>query len=159
MPTPTETGSPLRELSITRYIAAPPSRVWEVFTTRTSEWWCPKPWTTPVVDWDLRPGGSARAIMQSPDGQQQEHDGVFLEVIPERRAVFTDAFRGDWIPDGPFMLSILELAPEGEGTRYTARVRHWTDEALQQHIAMGFEAGWGAVADQLAELAEGEERI
>ena len=47
-----------------------------------------------------------------------------------------------------------EIEPEGSGTRYTARARHWTDEALEQHRAMGFEAGWGACADQLKALCE-----
>ena len=54
------------------------------------------------------------------------------------------------------MVVIIEFAAEGDGTRYTARVRHWTDEALKQHEAMGFESGWGTVADQLAALAEAE---
>ncbi len=44
--------------------------------------------------------------------------------------------------------------PEGEGTRYTARVRHWNEETLKQHEAMGFHEGWSIVAGQLAELAE-----
>ena len=144
------------ELSIARHIIASPATVWRIFTTRTGEWWCPKPWTTPVVDWDLRPGGSARVVMETPEGQRHEHDGVFLEVVPEHRVVFTDAFCGDWEPDGPFMVVIIEFTPVDGGTRYTARVRHWTDEALKQHEAMGFEAGWGAVAGQLAALAEAE---
>lgn len=145
------------ELSINRHIAAPPERVWDIWSKRTAEWWCPKPWTTPVVDWDLRPGGSARIVMESPEGDRQEHDGVFLEVVPARRVVFTDAFKGDWVPSGPFMLGIMTFDADGDGTRYTATVRHWTEEALKQHEAMGFEAGWGAVAAQLAALAEGED--
>ena len=39
-------------------------------------------------------------------------------------------------------------------TRYTARARHWTDEAKKQHEEMGFEPGWGACADQLKALCE-----
>ena len=38
-------------------------------------------------------------------------------------------------------------------TRYTATARHWTADAKAQHEAMGFEAGWGASADQLVEVA------
>jgi uncharacterized protein YndB with AHSA1/START domain len=30
------------ELSITRYIAAPPEKVWDIMTNRIEEWWCPK---------------------------------------------------------------------------------------------------------------------
>jgi uncharacterized protein YndB with AHSA1/START domain len=44
--------------------------------------------------------------------------------------------------------------PEGDGTRYTARARHWDDKAMKSHAEMGFEPGWGAAADQLGEVAE-----
>lgn len=52
------------------------------------------------------------------------------------------------------MVGFWEIEPEGQGTRYTAYVRHWTEEAFEQHREMGFEEGWATVADQLAELAE-----
>ena len=52
------------------------------------------------------------------------------------------------------MVVIVTFEPEGSGTRYAARVRHWTAEALKRHEAMGFHEGWGIVAGQLAELAE-----
>jgi len=52
------------------------------------------------------------------------------------------------------MVTIITFAAEGEGTRYTASARHWSEEALKQHEAMGFTTGWGKVADQLAALAE-----
>ena len=39
-------------------------------------------------------------------------------------------------------------------TRYTAYARHWTEEAMTQHKEMGFDEGWGAVADQFAALCE-----
>lgn len=147
-----------RELSVTRYIEAAPETVYRVWTERTKEWFCPRPWTTPVVDWDLRAGGRANVTMRSPDGEDMPMQGVFLEVVPNRRIVSTDAFTDGWAPAGPFMVSITTFKPEGSGTRYTARVRHWTDEALKTHEAMGFQDGWSTVAAQLAELAEAEEQ-
>ena len=54
------------------------------------------------------------------------------------------------------MVVIVTFAPEGTGTCYTARVRHWSLETLKRHEAMGFREGWGIVASQLAELAEAE---
>lgn len=142
------------ELSVTRFIEAPPAVVWRAWKDHTAEWWCPKPWTTPVIEWDLRAGGRAYTVMQSPEGEQHPNDGVFLEVVPERRVVFTDAFKSGWIPEGPFMVGIMTFEPEGAGTRYTGSARHWTQEAYDQHKTMGFEGGWGQVADQLAAVAE-----
>ncbi|EEF25246.1 conserved hypothetical protein [Ricinus communis] len=53
------------------------------------------------------------------------------------------------------MIGIFEIAPEGNGTRYTASARHWTTDKLEEHRKMGFEEGWSAVAEQLKALAEG----
>ena len=146
----------LRELTITRFIAAPPEVVYRVWTTRLGEWFAPKPWATPEWDVELKPGGRFRTVMQGPDGPPMDNTGVFLDVEPNRRLVFTDAFAPGWAPQGPFMVVIVSFEPEGDGARYTARVRHWTEEALKQHEGMGFHEGWGAVAGQLAALAEAE---
>ncbi|PVE25010.1 ATPase [Microvirga sp. KLBC 81] len=148
--------SAAHELSITRSINASPETVYRVWTERTGEWWAPRPYTTPEVDMDLRPGGRALMAMRAPDGTDlSREEGVFLEVEPNRKIVFTNAFRTGWIPQDPFMVVIVTFEPEGAGTRYTARVRHWNEETLKQHEAMGFHEGWGIVASQLAALAEG----
>jgi uncharacterized protein YndB with AHSA1/START domain len=149
-----ETAEKTRELSITRHIAAPPERVWQVMTERMTEWWCPKPWTTDIIELDRRPGGRAAMIMRGPDGEEHPTDGIYLAYEPGRRFAFTDALNAELMPQPAFMVGIFEIEAEGEGTRYTARARHWTDEALQQHREMGFEPGWSTVADQLAELCE-----
>lgn len=144
------------ELSVTRLIQASPEAVWKIYVERTGEWFCPRPWTTPVVDWDLRPGGRANVEMQSPAGERHAYSGVFLEVVPGRRLVSTGALTEGWLPQAGEMnfVRIDTFESEGEGTRYAAVARHWDEKAMQTHRAMGFEQGWGAVADQLAELAE-----
>ncbi|MCC6480273.1 MAG: SRPBCC domain-containing protein, partial [Sphingomonadaceae bacterium] len=43
---------------------------------------------------------------------------------------------------------------DGDGTRYTALCRHWTEADCKRHEEMGFIDGWGACADQLVELCE-----
>ena len=145
----------LHELVVSRHIAAHPATVFHVYATRMTEWFAPRPWTTPVAEWDLRPGGRTRTVMRSPEGQDTPvMEGVVLEVVPDRRIVATDAFAHGWVPQGPFMVVVTTFEPEGEGTRYTARCRHWTAEARTQHEGMGFQAGWSQVADQLAALAE-----
>ena len=152
----TDPAPAAHELSITRLIEASPEAVYKVWTERTGEWWAPRPYTTPIVDFDLRPGGKSRTVMRSPDGTDEPYEGVFLEVVPNRRIVLTDAFKEGWIPQEPFMVAVVTFEPEGNGTRYTARVRHWSEEALKRHEAMGFQEGWGIVAGQLAGLAEGK---
>ena len=142
------------ELSVTRLIDAPVAVVWKIATERMEAWWCPKPWRAEILEADWRAGGRSAMIMHGPNGEAVPYEGVFLEVSPGRRFVFTDAFKAGWMPQGPFMVGTMEFADEGGRTRYTGTARHWATESYEQHKAMGFEAGWAATAAQLAALAE-----
>ncbi|MCW1382476.1 SRPBCC family protein [Novosphingobium sp. KCTC 2891] len=144
----------MHQLSITRHIAAPPAKVWDVLTNRQAEWWCPRPWRAEVVAQERRPGGRSSITMYGPDGEVAPHEGIFLAWDEGRRFISTDAVTADFQPAGPFMIGVWEIAPEGEGTRYTASARHWTEDDMKRHAEMGFEAGWNACADQLQTLCE-----
>src|SRR3712207_4991404 len=85
-----------QELSITRFIDAPPETVYRVYTERTAEWWVPKPWMTGAVEWDLRTGGRMYTEMRSPEGATDGGEGVFLEVVPNERLLWTNAFTPGW---------------------------------------------------------------
>ncbi|HYW14971.1 MAG TPA: SRPBCC family protein [Allosphingosinicella sp.] len=156
-------SNPELELAIDRFIDAPPETVYRVYTERTGEWWAPKPWKTRILAMEMRPGGRFDFEMEGPDGERHPGEGVILEAVPGRRIVATNAFAAGWEPrttmdsdcDFP-SVTIITFEPEGSGTRYTARVRHWTEAAVKAHEAMGFEQGWSMVAAQLAELAESE---
>ena len=144
------------ELSVTRSIAAPPEKVWDMMTNQMAAWWCPKPWRTEIIEQDWRAGGRSAMVMRGPGGEEHVVEMVFLEVSPGRRFATTDAVRVGLMPAEPFIIGIWEIAADGGGTRYTARARHWSEETMQRHRDMGFEDGWSTCADQLAELCEGK---
>lgn len=146
--------SETRELSITRYIDAPPEAVWDVLANRQEEWWCPRPWRAEIEVQERRPGGRCEMTFYGPDGEVMPQNGIYLANDEGRRFVTTDAVTGDLQPSGPFMIGFWEIEPEGNGTRYTAGARHWTDEAMTQNQEMGFETGWNACTDQLQALCE-----
>lgn len=145
-----------RELMIARDIAAPPSLLFKAWTDpeMMRHWFAPKPWTTPFAATDVRVGGTSKVTMRSPQGEDFPNTGVYLEIIPNEKLVFTDAFVDAWTPsEKPFMVVTLTFEDIGGGkTRYTARASHWTDEDMQQHAQMGFVEGWGQCAAQLEEL-------
>lgn len=143
-----------RELSVEKLIDAPIDAVWKAWTDHLEEWWCPKPWTTELIEQDLRPGGRTAMIMRGPNGEENVIEGVILEAIPGRRIVSTDAFKAGWVPSDPFMVGTWEFSPQGDKTLYRGSARHWSDETYEQHKLMGFEAGWGVVADQLEAVAK-----
>lgn len=144
------------ELVLTRLIPVPRAKLWRCWTEPDllKQWFCPKPWRVTVADLDVRPGGHSRITMQGPNGETSPGDGVYLEVVPNARLVFTDAYTAGWRPaEKPFMTGIVTFEDEGGQTRYTARARHWTAEDRAAHEQMGFHEGWGKATDQLTELA------
>lgn len=144
-----------RDLMLTRIIDAPPEKVFKAWTEPEllKQWFAPLPWTTPVVEIDLRPGGASLIVMRSPDGNDMPNRGVYLEVVKNKRLVFTNAYTKAWEPsEKPFMTVILTFEDQGEKTNYTALVRHWTIADKETHEKMGFHQGWGLCADQLAAL-------
>jgi uncharacterized protein YndB with AHSA1/START domain len=146
-----------RELVLTRLIDAPREKLYRAWTDAEllKRWFAPLPYTTPKAELDVRPGGANLIVMRGPDGQDMPNRGVYLEVVPNERLVFTDAFVKAWEPSQkPFMTVILTFENKGGKTRYTARVRHWTVADREAHEKMGFHQGWGICADQLEALAK-----
>lgn len=145
-----------RELVLTRHIDAPRAAVYRCWTDAAllKRWIAPRPWTATQARLDVRPGGEIFFAMRSPEGEEMPCPGVYLEVVENERLVTTDAYVRAWEPsEKPFMTLILTFEDEGEGTRYTVRIRHWSVEGRRKHEEMGFEDGWGRCTDQLAELA------
>ena len=144
------------ELVLMREIDAPREKIFRAWTDPEllKQWFCPKPWGVSHAELDVRTGGSSVIVMTGPNGEVVDNRGVYLEVVPNEKIVFTDAFKTAWIPsEKPFMTGIILLEPLGDGrTKYTATARHWTEEDKKTHEAMGFHEGWGAATDQLAAL-------
>lgn len=145
------------DLILERIIDATPDKVFRAWTDPKVmvEWFAPKPWTTKRAEIDARAGGTSLVVMADPEGNEFPNPGVYLEVVPNKKIVFTDAYTdGAWTPaeGAPFMTGILTFEDAGAGkTKYTARLKHWTKEACDQHEEMGFHQGWAQCAEQLAE--------
>ncbi|PWK67620.1 SRPBCC family protein [Aminobacter sp. AP02] len=158
--TATATAVPVkdRELVLTRIINAPREKVYRCWTDAQllPKWFAPLPWTTPSAKLDVRAGGTSFITMRSPEGVDYPNSGVYLEVVPNEKLVFTDAYTEAWAPfEKPFMTVVLTFEDAGAGkTKYTAIARHWSLEDRDAHEKMGFQEGWGQCADQLEALAK-----
>jgi uncharacterized protein YndB with AHSA1/START domain len=86
-----------RVLQIERLIAAPPERLFALWTEPElfAKWFGPEGFEVPVSDLDLRPGGRWSATMRSPEGRQMTVGGVYRRIEPPRRLVFTWTWNAD----------------------------------------------------------------
>lgn len=145
------------DLEIVRDIKAPRALLWTCWTDpkHLPHWFVPKPHKVVACDLDLRPGGACNTTFDV-DGTMMENNGVYLEVIPGEKLVFTDTYQAGWKPmPDPFMTAIITFEDREPGvTRYRAVVRHRTKEAAASHAKMGFFDGWGTVAGQLEAYAQ-----
>ncbi|MGI5269480.1 SRPBCC family protein [Nonomuraea sp. CA-218870] len=134
---------------IIRVFDAPREQVFAAWTTpaRFARWFGPRFTDAPVdrIVLDARPGGGWRVTLTAEEGFEVTFDGVYREVTPPERLVFTT---GD--PDGPGPASVVtvELADEAGRTAMTFRERGadaWEESRR----------GWLEFLDRLGELLAG----
>ena len=147
---------PRLDLFLERVVDVPPELIWAAWTVpeHVMQWFTPAPWTTVDCEIDLRPGGIFRFVMRSPEGQEFPNVGCYLEVIENKKLVWTVVLAPGYRPaiESPQSLpftAIIALEPQGSGTKYTALAMHRDEESRKRHEDMGFHDGWGKALDQL----------
>ena len=149
---------PETDLSFTRTLAVPRHLIWECWTRpeHIPHFFVPAPHKVTAVEIDLRIGGRFNTTFEV-EGNAMDNHGVWLELVPNEKLVFTDGYREGWKPaPQPFMTAIILLADApGGGTTYTAIARHRNPQSRKTHEEMGFFDGWGRVTTQLETYAKG----
>jgi uncharacterized protein YndB with AHSA1/START domain len=111
------------------------------------EWWGPKGFACPRVEWDPRAGNSYRIAMQPPEGEMFHLSGEFKEVSPPSRVAFTFV----WDPPDPEdreTLATLSLDGHGKDTELQLTQGEFaTEERRALH-----ESGWSDALDRLTAL-------
>ena len=134
-------------------------KIWKGWTHPETlmKWFCPKPWKVTDCRIVLRPGGEFFTLMEGPGGEKMPNNGCYLEVIENKKLIFTNIMTQEYRPmpssslGFPFVATIL-LSKTDKGTLYQALVKHSDEEGRKQHEQMGFQEGWGKAFAQLEEL-------
>ena len=125
-------------LSIVRKLDAAPGEVWRAITEpeMLKRWMAPSDdFKIPVVEAELRVGGRYHIIMNAPDGQVHDVSGVYREIVPNKKLVYTWAWKST--PERESVVTI-ELRPTGGGTELTLKHEQFADaEARDRH-----QQGW-----------------
>jgi uncharacterized protein YndB with AHSA1/START domain len=131
-------------LTIKRRLKAPPAKVFAAWTDpeKVKGWMGPGEMKAQHVESDLRAGGRYRWVMKSPAGEDHDVSGVYREVIPNEKLVFTWAWKST--PERESLVTVL-LKPDGDGTLLTLTHEQFFDEeARDRH-----QGGWNGALDKM----------
>ena len=132
----------LPSVTIVRRIKASPAKVWAAITRpdQMIQWWGPDAGPTLRADVDVRPGGRFSVVFRLLNGDEHNPTGIYREVIPERKLVFT------WdLPGERDSLVTFLLKPIDGGTELTLLHEHLPNEAERE----SHEQGWRGLLDKL----------
>lgn len=150
--TPTPRPTAVKELRITRHLAAPPATVWAAWTDPAAfrRWMGPVGWDITECSIDLRPGGRWSTTQRSPDGGLHPTGGSYLVVDPPRHLGFNWVLAGT---DGRVTMEAehdLRLEPREGGTVLTLEIRILTAGPGSEGFVTGVQAGWTGTLGKLA---------
>lgn len=134
----------MSEVVVTRRIAAAPATVFSFFTD-VERW---TSWQGVDGEIDASPGGVFRIRMPG----AQVASGEFVELVPDRRIVFTWGWEGDGSPVAPGSTTVvIELEPDEDGT--LVRLTH--TGLAPPPVAEHHREGWELYLERLRIRAEG----
>jgi uncharacterized protein YndB with AHSA1/START domain len=143
-----------RELVIRRVFRAHPQTVFDAMTKpeHLRRWWAPQSLGVVLFECesDPRVGGRYRYVFGRPGEPPMAFSGVYKEVVPGARLVYTQIFEP--MPDaGEGVITATFEAHEG-GTLLTQRELYPSKEVLDGAIASGMERGMRETLEQLEAL-------
>jgi uncharacterized protein YndB with AHSA1/START domain len=147
------TGGAANELVMTRILDAPRTLVFAAFTERRHlERWqgAPEGMTVTVEESDIRPGGRYRICMHAADGTEHWLEGVYREVVPPERLVFTHSWLDARKQPTVETLVTITFADCGGKTELTLRQTGLASPASRA----GHDKGWGSTFNRLQDYLE-----
>jgi uncharacterized protein YndB with AHSA1/START domain len=144
-----------REIQMTRLFDAPRALVFEAMTKpeHIKRWWgrLGDGYSVPICEVDLRVGGTWRFVNQTPKGKLVAFHGVYREVAPPDRLVFTEIF--EEFPDVESVVS-SRFTEESGKTRMTVVVSYPSIEVRDMVLQSGMDRGAAISYDCLEEVAQ-----
>ena len=134
-------------LTLERHYPVAPEKVWRAWTDPEAlkRWWGPmRGEPVSAAELDVRVGGRFRIVFGGPRGTDNECAGVYQEVVPDRKLVFS----WHWPRSTPERVSrvTIEFIRSGTGTDLKFVHDQFFDEAARD----GHKRGWTGSLDKLA---------
>ena len=147
------------DLIITRVFDAPRALVWKAWTDpeHMKRWWGPEGFTSPSCTMDVRVGGRFLWCMRSDKGKEYWNTGVYQEIVPLERIVYTDSFadpQGNVVPASHYGMpedipteNVVTVTFAEYGGKTTMTLRHAMPPGPMSDMTR---KGWNGSFDKLA---------
>ena len=149
-----------KNIIIDRVFNLPVSKLWQAWTEPESlkKWFGPKDYTCPYCSIDLKAGGKYLNCMRSLNGEEIWSTGIYQEIIPDKKLVYTDSFsddKGNVIPasdlnmpgDWPLECQVT-VTFEETGGKTTMHLQHEGIPAAMHEQCI---IGWNQCFDKIEE--------
>jgi uncharacterized protein YndB with AHSA1/START domain len=132
-------------LTLSRSYPVAPEKVWRAWTDPEAikRWWGPGNEPVSLAELDVRVGGRFRIVFGGPEGKAHECAGVYREVVPNRKLVFTWAWPNS-TPERESLVTIT-LRAAGKGTELVFLHEQFFDETIRDN----HKRGWSGALDKL----------
>jgi uncharacterized protein YndB with AHSA1/START domain len=154
-------SAPAREFGLTRIFDAPRDLVFKLWTDPryVALWWGIEGASVPRCEMDVRAGGAWRIDMRTPGGTVYPNGGVFLEVVENKRLVYSDVPHADspaWggSPPGTYVHTISFEEHAGGGTKVSLTVSMESEADCARLLALGMRDGIAQGLDRLARVLD-----
>ncbi len=142
-------------LRLARHYPVPPQKVWQAWTDpeALAKWWGPGPGhSVSAAELDVRVGGRFRIVFGGPEGTDHECAGVYREVTPIRKLVFT----WTWPRTTPERESLVTIVFRAAGSGTELDFRH--EQLFDEKVRDGHRAGWTSSFEKLARFLRDDGR-
>ncbi len=131
-------------LTLKRRLKAPPAKVFAAWTEpeKIVKWFGPDAGPVHEASTDVRVGGRYAVSFSTEDGEQHHVSGIYREVVPNEKLVFTWAWRT--MPERESLVTVL-IKPDGTGSLLTLIHEQFFDEPARDRHRQG----WSGCLDKL----------
>ena len=125
-------------LTIKRRFNASPAKVFSACTDpeKVKRWMGPGETVTVRAENDARVGGRYRVVMRAPNGDEHDVGGVYREVVPNEKLVFSWAWKST--PERESLVTIT-FKSDGAGTLMTLTHEQFFDEEARDRHQFGWD--------------------
>ena len=143
------------EILVTREFEAPRHLVYKAWTSPDliKRWWGGKRGVVNLAEVDLRVGGKWRYVAKTHRGFEVGFHGVFREIVPNERLVYTEVYEAAPGGDDDPAVVTLTLAETNGRTLFTSLSQVSSKMVRDMIMQSGMEAGLQDVLDMLEEVA------